>query len=133
MRCGNVANGGAKMYRLLFALGVAVPLATTALAQQPKTQEGQASYFNGGQNGHSTTASGKPVQPDQNTAASPNLPLGSHAKVTNERTGKSTDVEVTDRGPTRSDRQIDVSKKAAGDIGMKKSGTAPVKIEPENK
>jgi rare lipoprotein A len=119
------------MYKLLLATCVALPVAGTAIAQQAggQTQQGTASYFNGGQNGHSTTASGKPVQPDQNTAASPNLPLGSHAKVTNKQTGQSTDVEVTDRGPARKDRQIDLSKKAAGDIGMQQKGTAPVTIE----
>jgi rare lipoprotein A len=121
------------MYRLLFAACIALPIAGSAGAQQAggQTQEGTASYFRGGQDGHSTTASGKPVQPDQNTAASPNLPLGSHAEVTNKETGKSTDVEITDRGPARKDRQIDLSKKAAGDVGMERKGTAPVKIEPK--
>ena len=52
------------------------------------------------------------------TAASRDLPLGSKAKVTNEKTGQSTDVRITDRGPSRKDRKIDVSRKAADDIGM---------------
>ncbi len=64
------------------------------------------------------------------TAASRTLPLGSTAKVTNERTGQSADVKITDRGPTRPDRVIDLSHKAAGQIGMTKSGTAPATVQP---
>jgi rare lipoprotein A len=100
------------------------------VVQAQQVQQGQASYYNGGQDGHTRTSSGEPVKPDDNTAASRTLPLGSTAKVTNEHTGQSTDVHVTDRGPTRQDRVIDLSKKAAGDIGMKQSGTAPVRVEP---
>ncbi len=101
-------------------------IATAALLLLPllahaQTQQGEASYFNGGQSGHSKTASGAPVSPGGNTAASRTLPLGSEAKVTNQRTGQSTEVKVTDRGPTRGDRVIDVSKAAAGKIGMKSS------------
>jgi rare lipoprotein A len=96
--------------------------------EAPVTQQRQASYFNGGQNGHTRTANGEPVQADKNTAASRTLPLGTEATVTNQKTGQSTDVRVNDRGPVRQDRVVDVSKKAAGDIGMNKTGTAPVTV-----
>jgi len=110
-------------------------LAATTAAAQPKsadtpvTQQGQATYFNGGQDGHTKTANGEPVQPDQNTAASRTLPLGTNATVTNKTTGQSTDVHVNDRGLVRQDRVIDLSNKAAGDVGMKKTGTAPVVVK----
>jgi rare lipoprotein A len=99
--------------------------------QQGQTQRGQASYYKGGQSGHSQTKSGEPVNPNENQAASRNLPLGSTATVTNHKTGQSTDVKIKDRGPTREDRVIDMSEKSASDIGMKKSGTAPVTVEPK--
>jgi rare lipoprotein A len=102
-----------------------------AETQQGATQRGQASYYNSGVAGHTQTKSGAPVSPNSNDAASPNLPLGSSATVTNQKTGKSTDVRITDRGPTRPDRVIDMSKKSARDIGMEKSGTAPVTVEPK--
>jgi peptidoglycan lytic transglycosylase len=51
--------------------------------------------------------------------------------VTDKNTGKSTDVKVTDRGPTRRDRVIDLSKKSANDVGMEKQGTAPVTVQPK--
>ena len=91
--------------KYIINVGVALLFATAAQAQS-NTQQGTASYFNGGVNGHTKTASGEDVQPNANTAASRTLPLGSSAKVTNKETGKSTDVRITDRGPVRKDRVI---------------------------
>ena len=123
------------MFKMVATAGLlllpALAYAQTQPGAQPPTQKGQASYFNGGQGGHTETKSGAPVDAyGRNTAASRNLPLGSTAKVTNERTGQSTDVTITDRGPTRPDRVIDLSHKAAGELGMTKSGTAPVTVQP---
>ncbi|WP_207461196.1 septal ring lytic transglycosylase RlpA family protein [Azospirillum sp. SYSU D00513] len=92
-------------------------------------QQGEASYFRGGQDGNTKTATGEGVDPNGNTAASRDLPLGTEATVTNKETGQSTDVRINDRGPSRDDRVIDLSKKAAEDIGMEKTGTAPVTVE----
>src|SRR5690242_9246491 len=119
--------------RSIYFVPAFIIVAGAALAQQkspeaPVTQQGQASYFNGGQNGHTRTANGEPVQPDSNTAASRTLPLGTEATVTNRKTGQSTDVHVNDRGPVRHDRVIDLSRKAAGDVDMNKTGTAPVTV-----
>ena len=94
-------------------------------------QQGMASYYRGGPSGHTVTKSGEPVNPNSNAAASPNLPVGSQATVTNRKTGKSEDVRITDRGPTRKGRVIDLSKKSAHDLGMEKSGTAPVTVQPK--
>jgi rare lipoprotein A len=103
--------------------------AAPSFAQQQ--QQGTASYYTGGQSGHTETKSGAPVNPNSHDAASPNLPLGSHASVTNKRNGKSEDVQITDRGPARHDRVVDLSKKSAQDLGMEKSGTAPVTVQPK--
>ena len=117
---------------MMFKTAVAIALIAPAFAlAQTQTQQGQGSYFNAGQNGHTVSRSGAPIAPNANTAASRTLPLGSTAKVTNQRTGQSTDVKVTDRGPTRHDRVIDVSKKAAGEIGMQRTGVAPVTVQPQ--
>ncbi len=118
---------------LIAAPLIAAPVQAGAQQQaQPGNQQGQASYFAGGQNGHTKTASGAKVNPQGETAASRTLPLGSGATVTNKRTGQSTHVTVTDRGPTRQDRVVDVSKAAAGRLGMEKSGTAPVTVQPDS-
>ena len=116
------------------ALITALSFAGTTVAVAQQQQQGTASYYTGGQNGKTITKSGEPVNPQSNTAASPNLPLGSTAKVTNQKTGQSTNVRITDRGPTprkaRKGRVIDLSKKSANDIGIsEKSGTAPVTVK----
>jgi rare lipoprotein A len=103
-------------------------MGSAAYAQAPVQQNGQASYYNAGQSGHTRTANGDKVDPNSNTAASRDLPLGTNATVTNKATGRSTDVKVTDRGPVREDRKIDLSRKAAENVGMTKTGTAPVTI-----
>jgi rare lipoprotein A len=92
-------------------------------------QEGQASFFQAGQDGNTQTKSGEPVDPQGYTAASRALPLGNVATVTNQKTGKSADMRINDQEPTRTDRIIDVSEQAARDFGMEEAGVAPVMIE----
>jgi rare lipoprotein A len=77
---------------------------------------------------HSRTASGEMMNPAQMTAAHRSLPFGAKVKVTNSRTGKSVIVRINDRGPFVRGRIIDLSKAAAGKIGMVRSGHAPVCI-----
>jgi rare lipoprotein A len=55
--------------------------------------------------------------------------LGTKAKVTNLKNGRSVDVRINDRGPYVKGRDIDVSQGAAKKLDITKSGTAPVKIE----
>jgi rare lipoprotein A len=38
-------------------------------------------------------------------------------------------VTINDRGPTQADRVVDVSRAAAGKLGMLGSGTVPVTLE----
>ncbi len=91
-------------------------------------QVGEASWYGKGFQGKKT-ASGETFNQHALTAAHPTLPMGTKAKVTNLETGKSVGVEINDRGPYRKGRDIDLSKEAAKEIGMKKDGTTPVKIE----
>jgi rare lipoprotein A len=94
-----------------------------------RPQSGAASYYSPADAGK-TTASGAPMKPNAMTAASPSLPLGTKAKVVDKATGKSVKVTVTDRGPYAKRRILDVSPKAASQLGMKKAGVAPVKVVP---
>jgi hypothetical protein len=57
-----------------------------------------ASWYGPGFIGH-RTASGEVYRPDDLTAASRSLPLGTRVQVTNLNTGKSVVVRVDDRGP----------------------------------
>ena len=103
-----------------------------AASAEPKKKviTGKASFY-GGEDGFDgkTTASGDTFDHHDHTAAAKTIPLGSKAKVTNLKTGKSTTVTVTDRGPYVPGRKIDLSKDAAKEIGItRKQGVAPVKI-----
>ena len=50
--------------------------------------------------------------------------------MTNLKNGKSADVTVTDHGAKLGNHKVDLSKKAANEIGLThKEGTVPVKIK----
>jgi rare lipoprotein A len=98
-------------------------------AKEPVLQQaGQASYYSDTFQGRKT-ATGETFKQNALTAASPDLPLGTRATVTNQENGKSVDVKVNDRGPYAEGRIIDLSKKAAEKLDMKKQGVAPVTVE----
>jgi rare lipoprotein A len=96
-----------------------------------KVITGKASFYGGGDGfDGQTTANGDTFDHHEHTAASRVIPLGSKARVTNLKTGRSTTVTVTDRGRLAHGRKIDLSKDAARDIGLtKKEGVTRVKIE----
>ncbi|MCY0092900.1 septal ring lytic transglycosylase RlpA family protein [Hoeflea ulvae] len=74
----------------------------------------------------SRTASGERMDPSKLTAAHPRLSFGTKVEVSNPRNGKSVIVRINDRGPFIKGRIIDVSKAAAGHLGMIKAGVAKV-------
>ncbi len=83
-----------------------------------------------GQRGHGNkTASGRPFDGKALTAAHRTLPFGSKVRVTNKRNGRSVVVEVTDRGPKNRRYEIDISRQAAVNIGLKDAGEGMVTIE----
>lgn len=88
---------------------------------------GYASYYSDYYNGHKT-ANGERFSNSAYTAASNDLPLGSRVRVTNLKTHRSVVVRVNDRGPYVKGRAIDLSRRAAEDIGMLRSGVAKVAI-----
>jgi len=88
-------------------------------------QKGIASWYGADFDGK-PTASGEIYDMYAHTAAHKTLPLGTIVKVTNLNNGKSTVVKINDRGPFVKGRIIDLSYSAARDIGIDKTGTAPV-------
>lgn len=89
---------------------------------------GTASWYGPGFHGKKT-ASGEIYDQTKFTAAHKSLPLGTKARVTNLETGNAVEVEINDRGPFVNGRVIDVSRAAAGALGLVENGTAPVKVE----
>jgi rare lipoprotein A len=91
-------------------------------------QVGMASWYGPGFHGRKT-ASGERFDQNDLTAAHRKLPLGAEVKVTNLENGRSTTVEINDRGPYAKGRVIDLSKAAARKLGMVENGVAKVRIE----
>jgi rare lipoprotein A len=88
----------------------------------------RASYQGNAQIGR-RTASGEIYDPNELTAASRTLPLGSSVVVTNPSTGRSVKVRINDRGPFVGGRSLDLSKRAADEIGLTGKGVGRVKIK----
>lgn len=69
------------------------------------------------------------MNPSLMTAAHKSLRFGTKVKVTNRNNGKSVIVRINDRGPFIRGRVLDLSKAAAQNIGMVRSGHAKVCYE----
>ena len=111
------------------ALAALVALGPAPEDRSGRPQTGVASFYSPKEAGH-PTASGEPLKLGELTAASRTLPIGTKVKVTNTETGRSVDVRVNDRGPYVGGRVVDVTPRAADALGMRESGTAPVKVTP---
>jgi rare lipoprotein A (peptidoglycan hydrolase) len=87
-------------------------------------QTGAASYYWQPQR----LASGGRFNPNAMTAAHKTLPFGTRVRVKHLSNGRSVDVVINDRGPYVAGRIIDLSKAAAGQIGMTGQGVARVSM-----
>ena len=94
-------------------------------------ETGNASYY-GSQHHGNQTASGERFNQNGLTAAHRQLPFGTRVKVTNLDNDKSVIVRINDRGPHARGRLIDLSRAAAEQIGMLRSGAAPVRVQSLN-
>lgn len=90
--------------------------------------QGKASYYAARLNGR-RTASGERLDNTDLTGAHRELPFGSLVRVTNLANQQSVIVRINDRGPHGGGRIIDVSRQAAEQLDMLRSGTAQVKLE----
>lgn len=75
------------------------------------------------------TATGERFNRRDLTAAHRTLPFGTRVRVTRLDTGSSVIVRINDRGPFKENRVIDLSERAAEDIGMTGSGLTNVSLE----
>ena len=120
---------------LPFVAGLVLVTATVVAAEQegppaaPAPRVGRASWY-GAAFHRRPTASGERFDLHRMTCAHRTLPLGTTVRVTNLLNGRSVLVTITDRGPFRRHRDIDVSYGAARVLGMVQRGVARVLIEP---
>ena len=114
------------------ALGIVAILVTLAMVSGlevavAQTEEGIAHHYSDKFEGKKT-ASGEIYDKAKLTAAHKKLPMGTKVKVTNVENNKSVVVTVNDRMGASSKAVIDVTPRAAEELGFK-GGEAKVKLE----
>jgi peptidoglycan lytic transglycosylase len=77
----------------------------------------------------SRTASGEAFDRGAMTAAHPTLPFNTRVRVMHLQTRRSVEVRINDRGPFKAGRVIDLSQKAAEELGITSRGLARVRLE----
>lgn len=90
-------------------------------------EKGLASWYGSDWHGR-MTSNGEVYNMYDLTAAHKTLPMETRVRVTNLRNDKETVVRINDRGPFVKDRIIDLSYKAAKEIGLIGPGVTPVKL-----
>ena len=109
------------MLAISFAFG-------SAFAQS--SEEGLANFYSDSFQGKKM-ANGEPYDKNKLTASHKKHPFGTKVKVTNIESGKSVVVTVTDRMAQKNPAVIDVTRRAAEELGFAKAGKAKVKVETE--
>ncbi len=74
-------------------------------------------------------ANGQVFDDDAMTAAHRTLPMGSLVVVTNMKTGQSSAMRITDRGPFAEDRMLDLTIASAKAVGVYRAGMALVRMD----
>lgn len=97
-----------------------------ALAQS--SEEGVANFYSDRFQGKKT-ASGQVYDKNALTASHKKHPFGTKVKVTNIESGKDVVVTVTDRMGRKNPAVIDVTRRAADELGFTKAGKARVKLD----
>src|SRR5262245_5894767 len=121
------------MTKRLGTMICAVSLATVlnlGIAAAQTAEEGIANFYSDKFQGKKT-ASGAVYDKNKLTASHKTLPYGTKARVTNLENGKSVVVTVNDRMKPGNPAVIDVTRRAAQDLGFAKAGKAKVKVEVE--
>ncbi len=121
---------------LLLACGLALPaaartqrvhkgMATVTALSYTTVLRGRASWY-GREHQGMRTSSGERFNRFKFTCAHKTLPFGTRLRVTNVKTGKAVVVRVSDRGPFRHQRILDLAEVAARPLGIVSEGAANV-------
>ncbi len=104
---------------MLVGLGACTP--------RPPDLVGRASWYGRELRGE-PTASGERFRPSRRTAAHRSLPFGTRLKVCAPDTGRCVRVRINDRGPFVEGRILDLSRRAATQLGIRERGVATVQV-----
>ena len=120
------------MRKLLIALPLTIAafLLSSFVHNHLDAEYGKASYYADSLHGR-PTASGETCDKNKLTCAHKSLPFGTMVRVTRLDNGKSVVVRVNDRGPFVEGYIVDISRKAAAEIGLIRDGITRVKLEVE--
>ena len=92
-------------------------------------QVGVTSFYHRSLNGNLTANGERYRHYNEMTAAHRYLPFGTKIQVTDKDTGKSIIVRINDRGPFHGNRVLDLSGKAAENLGILKRGVCKVEVK----
>jgi rare lipoprotein A len=127
LSCVRIFNPRKQLFAVLLALLLGLLSApATALAQS--SEEGTANFYSDKFHGKKT-ASGQVYDKNGLTASHKQLPFETKVKVTNIDSGKSVVVTITDRMAKKNPAVIDVSRRAAEELGFVKTGKTRVSLE----
>ncbi len=112
---------------MTIALFTALIPATLSAQTEILKSDAIASFYGDDYHGR-PTSSGEIFNMNALTAAHKTLPFGTMVEVTNLSNGRKVTVRINDRGPYIDGREIDLSKAAAEQLDMLKTGTARVSM-----
>jgi rare lipoprotein A len=99
-----------------------------ATHQPLMSQVGYATWYTAPYKGR-RAANGEVFDDDAMTAANRTLPMGSLVVVTNLKTGQSSAMRITDRGPFVEDRMLDLTIASAKAVGVYRAGLVEVRMD----
>jgi rare lipoprotein A len=114
--------------RTISATAFVALLGVAGAFDSARSEEGIANYYSDKFHG-TKTASGEVYDKNGMTAAHKKHPYGTKLRVTNLENNKSAVVTVNDRMRTKNPVVVDVTHKAAQELGFAKSGKARVKVD----
>jgi len=120
----------AKLRSILATLVMLALVGAAGMAAAQAGEEGVANFYSDKFQGKKM-ASGEIYDKDKLTASHKKLPLGTKVKVTNLENQKSVVVTINDRMAASNPAVIDVTRRAAEELGFVKSGKTKVKLEVE--
>jgi len=120
----------AKQRSIVATLAMLALVGAAGMAAAQAGEEGVANFYSDKFQGKKM-ASGEIYDKDKLTASHKKLPLGTKVKVTNLENQKSVVVTINDRMAASNPAVIDVTRRAAEELGFVKSGKTKVKLEVE--
>jgi rare lipoprotein A len=112
------------------ALIIAVVLICGLAAKVANAEEGFATIYSDSFQGKKMS-NGEPYDKDKLTASHKKYPFGSNVKVTSAANGRSIVLKVTDRMSQKNPAVIEITPRAASELGLAKTGKPKVKLEKE--